>query len=1686
MENLDGSLAFLSTLDIKDFEVGADEMEARVRSLSLTTQQQSQMMEQSLLGFAQRGADYIKTFLVGAGMKNLLMSIVRTRGQFQDLQTAFETMLGSSTKAEALMQQMVKTAATTPFDLQGVASGAKQLLAYGESAETVNDTLIRLGNIASGLSIPLNDIVYLYGTTMVQGRLYAQDVRQFTGRGIPLVKELAKEYGVTTDKINEMVSAGKIGFPDVEKVIKKMTDQGGQFYNLMEKQSHNLNGMIANLGDAWDSALNRIGQSQEGVFNDAIQLTTDLVEHMDDILKVVKAVAIAYGSYRAALVLNTLATKGYTGVALIDNTVHQAKIALLNMEASLNGTNAAQQAAMTAAENAHTSSLLAQLTVEEQAQLTRTLKIAAINEILTVQQQQYLSNLNLASSSQAYLEAATSVLTVEQRAALQKVDLSEKSAVFRSALEQEVAAKQASAAATLESMRAETKAAYARMQSAKQSAVAAAQAVESARYELYWAQKSGEQSKILVAQKKLETAEDNATAARKAALASATQFYTTKKELEATASKATAAATATDTAAKAANTAATAIATTSTNLFTGAVKKLWIAFKANPLGWVLTIVGLVVSAFEMFKSKTDDATESTDAVANASKKATDEFNQQAAHIEMLNSVVHDQNRSNEDRKNALNELKKIIPGYNAMLTDEGNIIRDNTVAIKEYLVQLQKQIMLKAGQDQLEALYKKRLEIQQRINDINDKEKNGGYLTETTTPRPVTSGGGGGGAAAAAGDAASARERARNQAAAERRQANADMADVNGQINKLNKSIEDTSNQLGATSKKGSQATKTFSQQVTEVRNNISALQRDIAKARAGKVKNGDLASYISEKEKELSDQQARLAALTGQKGGKGGGTGRTGARTYTTTTKNEDKKTFDEILSYYKQQYTLYNQWSNNVGKDVADKHFSSLIKSGTSFIEWVNNHIAALEAKGGKRTDEENSQLNSLIEQRNEIMGVKSAMDTFKESVEQSISSAETLAEKIQAIADAKQRLKDSNMNADDKAATAQFIVGKEEDVNKDVQRMVNTYQTLADKRKAIEKKYNDDISVMEAERQKASQKGDEATANMLTARIAQAQHDKGKELMNNDLEVLKNNPDYIKAFEDLSTVSTETLEHLKAEFENAKESAATSLNPEDLREYTNTIQQLSDEITSRDPFGTLKQKQKELEQADQELAQAEAELREVQNRRVVKLEDEQRAEEKVRKAKDKQIKKNREYKAAEKTVTSQIKKLCDQLSEVGNTVGGTAGEIISLIGDIGSFTMSAIEGFQTASEASSKAIQTLERASVILTIISAAWQITQKIYSLIGGDGGEAEYEKAKKMYEAYCDTLDDVIDKQKELVASLDSENARNSYKYAKSLVESQEEAARSLGKQYLNAGAKKGVLGIGSSSSHGVSQRKGISSEGWAQLQEWATQNKITQSILDSIRNGRMTGLFDLTLEQIQTLKEQAPVFFANLDEDTRTYLNDILKGGDSIKELEDSLKENITGISFDSLSDDFLGALQDMEGNAEDAAANISKTLTQDMRKAIISEMYKKEFKDQLQKWYDMWAEAMGAESEGGTEITEDEQAALDTLKNSIISGATQATEAINKQFGGVDATDATSLEGAVSSMSEQTSGVIAGRLNAVIINQADGLQVTRQILLYQASIAHFSEVTYNEVSALRSFLTDKLNNGSLLSQGIS
>lgn len=255
----------------------------------------------------------------GAGFtaKELIQNIIQVRGEFQQLEVAFTTMLGSSEKANVLMAQLTETAAKTPFDLQGVANGARQLLAYGTSAEDVNETFIRLGNIAAGLSQPLGDLVYLYGTTMTQGRLYTQDLNQFTGRGIPMIKELAKEFGVAESEIKGMVEAGMIGFPEVQKVIQNLTNEGGMFFNLIQEQSKTITGQISNIGDSFSMMLNDIGKANEGIINDALSSVFYLIENYEKVGKILIELVGTYGAYRTALIT----------ISAIENLRYQATLA---------------------------------------------------------------------------------------------------------------------------------------------------------------------------------------------------------------------------------------------------------------------------------------------------------------------------------------------------------------------------------------------------------------------------------------------------------------------------------------------------------------------------------------------------------------------------------------------------------------------------------------------------------------------------------------------------------------------------------------------------------------------------------------------------------------------------------------------------------------------------------------------------------------------------------------------------------------------------------------------------------------------------------------------------------------------------------------------------------------------------------------------------------------------------------------------------------------------------------------------------------------------------------------------------------------------------------------------------------------------------------------------------------------
>lgn len=298
MDQETGRLSFAAFFDDSELRAGAQRAQAELRGIGTAAEAEVLKMD-GLMG--KLAASAAGLFAVDK-IKDFVSQLALVRGEYQQLEVAFETMLGSKSKADALMGQLIDTAATTPFEMSEVAEASKMLLAYGMEGDKVNETLIRLGDIAAGLSMPLKDLAFLYGTTMVQGRLYTQDLNQFLGRGIPLADELAKQFGKNKSEVKKLVEEGKIGFPEVQKAIEALTGEGSKFGGLMEKQSKTIKGQLSNIEDAWEQMFNEIGKSQEGNISGVLDITGKLIENWRTIGKVVLTAAAAIGAYKAAVV----------------------------------------------------------------------------------------------------------------------------------------------------------------------------------------------------------------------------------------------------------------------------------------------------------------------------------------------------------------------------------------------------------------------------------------------------------------------------------------------------------------------------------------------------------------------------------------------------------------------------------------------------------------------------------------------------------------------------------------------------------------------------------------------------------------------------------------------------------------------------------------------------------------------------------------------------------------------------------------------------------------------------------------------------------------------------------------------------------------------------------------------------------------------------------------------------------------------------------------------------------------------------------------------------------------------------------------------------------------------------------------------------------------------------------------
>lgn len=407
------------------------------------------------------------------------------------------------------------------------------------------------------------------------------------------------------------------------------------------------------------------------------------------------------------------------------------------------------------------------------------------------------------------------------------------------------------------------------------------------------------------------------------------------------------------------------------------------------------------------------------------------------------------------------------------------------------------------------------------------------------------------------------------------------------------------------------------------------------------------------------------------------------------------------------------------------------------------------------------------------------------------------------------------------------------------------------------------------------------------------------------------------------------------------------------------------------------------------------------------------------------------------------STLSKVEREFDEIGRTVGGTVGEIISAAGTITTSTLQMIDGITTlansssdamagTAQAASKSIQAVEKASVILAIVGAALQITMKMFDLFGGDDTTEKYEKTKEAYESYINILDKVIDKQLELAESLSGDNANAAYEKAIELVKTQSDAARVLGKQYLNSGSS------WKSHSKGYNEVDDMSWEGW---NDAAKTLGMSVDQFKSKMGGRMEGLFDLTDEQLEKLQAEAHIFWAQLDSDTQNYANQIAEGVGKVAEVMEQRMTDTTLIDVDTLRSDFQDLLTDMDANSADFADNFEEY----MRNAILNSMLKESYMGRLEEWRKKFYAAMddGVTEQEYNDLKEEGQQIADDMK--------AEREAMADMFGWKS--ESSSQEATAKgfqAMSQDTGDELNGRFTAL---QISGEEIKNQNTIQSQSL---------------------------------
>lgn len=1582
-----GALHFNALLTTRDFETGIRRLENQIRGISNTTQQETSKID----GYFKNLSTGIGAYFSANMLQGFVQQLIQVRGEFQKTEIAFGTMLQSKEKAKELMGQMVDLAAKTPFSLKDVSDGAKQLLAFQVPANEVVETLRRMGDVAAGLGVPMGQLIHVYGQVKAQGKLMTNDLYQFMNAGIPILSELGKVLGKSEAEIKKMVGEGKIGFTEIQQVIQNLTNEGGLFFNLMEKQSASLPGRIANLGDAWEQMLNKIGENNEGILYKGIEGLTSLVENYEEVMEILVALTATYGAYKTAVIATattnqwakqtiqseiatlSISEKMKLGRALV--TQRQAEASLREAQAEKVATMEKYKALQVEVE---------QLAIKKQKAIALATEKAALLDNAKAE---------LIASNYSSLQADIKSIAVKREKAV--VLATEKAQLAENARYQAVLAQKKLENLSTEATATKRHTVAKQAEIAQNKYLAAQEQADIARKkalalntEFSAKQKELETGATMrnVTSKKIEALEEQKAIARKNALVASSQFYTAKKNLENTATavgiaskKVENAQEAVSVATKNASAIATArltiaqrIQTIATNLGARAQAFLNATILANP--YALATAALVALSYGIYKfaSQVDTATELQEELNKTIAEGAKTVDETRAKIETLINSIKDENKTNEEKWKIAKQLETLSEGKIKLLNLEAIKTGELDTQVKSYIDTLYKQAEAMSYVNQLSKLYEKDREKDQEIEDaikngrgfwntlgdFVDKDAWKGYNKDAVeyletlgyTTEQINSLSGG----------------TINRLANEKKalQENIELVkEKSKEFEKYNKPKENaTPTPLDST--KEDKKKKPAKPKDTAIAGSLGAYEEQLSKVQET-LKNKTLATdkervkALLEQEKELQEKIKEIKEQYAQ-------------------------RTFDEELAEIQRQVNLRDKYLQaGYSKESMDNLFPKVKdKTYLGYLEQTQKRLKDLleTGKGNQETAEQLDRVNKAID---EFTAKKSYIEGIQETIE-NLSTQFSGAELIDKL----KKIKNLNANETEQESQEKAnLINKA--IEQEEQKMKQAYQRFLQEHKSFEERR------LEITKRYALLKAQAETDAEAKKKIEKAEAKEKSEL---ELDFFKESGDWGLAFSNLEYLGQSTIERLIQSLEEFKKAKAETLQPTELKELNAVIENLRAKA-NRNPLKGLVDGFKEFSASKKGVKKAQEEYNE--------------AIEKYGKNSDEAQEKQKKLTEEEEKSAKTRQKIFDGLNktqEIFNAIGDGVMNIADAFGGLDDASKDAVEDIMAIGNAALDLGKSIASGDVA-GMIKAGIQLIGNIFKALSGD------KKRERNIKRWAEALEGVKEKYRELEYQMKKTLGEGVYKEQAGMIANLRKQQEHLQKMANEEANKK-------------------KSDG-GKIREWQNQIKEINRQIDDIMDNMINDIAKTDAKSLADQIGDALVDAFSRGEDAalayEKTMDEVMKNA-----IKSALKQKLLAEPMKALVDDMVAKMGYSEGKGDE---NIKRELEKYENALKISQENQKyahlkdHFKGMVDKLKQDFENSKKAGFSGTFDgLTASEREEIKEKGKDAMNRYMEALKQYEDLFGSADA-NADSLKGAIKGMSEETAGVLAGQFNAIRMN---------------------------------------------------